>query len=74
MAKELGLNPRTLIKNIPSPKQRWKAPVEDWVREMHRRRHGGTPQPRKATSSPDGGAERQRAATANSHGTTNGTT
>jgi hypothetical protein len=51
MAKELGLNPRTLIKNIPSPQQRWKASVEDWVREMYRRRHGSVPQPRNATSS-----------------------
>ncbi|HZG74909.1 MAG TPA: hypothetical protein VEZ72_03540 [Paenibacillus sp.] len=25
MAKEMGLNPLSLIKNIPSPSQRWKA-------------------------------------------------
>ncbi len=24
MAKELGLNPRSLIKDIPSPKQQWE--------------------------------------------------
>lgn len=41
MAKALGLNPRKLIKNIPSPKERWKAPVRDWVRELYRKRHGG---------------------------------
>ncbi len=41
MAKALGLNPRKLIKNIPGPKQRWKAPVRDWVRELYRKRHGG---------------------------------
>ena len=29
MAKELGLSPRSLIKNIPSPKQQWTAPVEE---------------------------------------------
>lgn len=28
MAKEMGLNPRSLIKNIPSPSQPWKQPVE----------------------------------------------
>ena len=26
MAKELGLAPRSLLKNIPSPSERWKAP------------------------------------------------
>ncbi len=56
MAKELGLNPRSLIKNIPSPTQQWKAPVEEWVRDLHRRRFGGTPRHGKATSSPDDGA------------------
>lgn len=40
MAKALGLNPRKLMKNIPSPQQGWKAPVRDWVRELHRKRHG----------------------------------
>lgn len=40
MARELGLNPRKLIKNIPSPSQRWKAPVAEWVRELYRKRHG----------------------------------
>jgi hypothetical protein len=37
-AKELGLNPRKLIGNIPSPSQRWKAPVHIWVRELYRER------------------------------------
>jgi hypothetical protein len=27
MAKELGLNPRSLIKSIPARSQPWKAPV-----------------------------------------------
>ncbi|HSD27686.1 MAG TPA: hypothetical protein VLL75_10320, partial [Vicinamibacteria bacterium] len=43
MARALGLNPRKLIKNRPSPSHRWKAPVGEWVRELHRRRHGGHP-------------------------------
>jgi hypothetical protein len=38
MAKEMGLNPRSLIKNIPSPKQQWKAPVHVWIREMYAER------------------------------------
>lgn len=38
MAQELGLNPRSLIKNIPSKSQPWKAPVAVWIRELHRRR------------------------------------
>jgi hypothetical protein len=40
MAKEMGLNPRSLIKNIPSPRQPWKQPVEAWVREMYAKRAG----------------------------------
>lgn len=42
MAKEMGLNPRSLIKNIPSPSQPWKAPVEVCVRENQARRMGGS--------------------------------
>jgi len=38
MAKEMGLNPKSLIKNIPSPKQQWKAPVEVWIRDMYDQR------------------------------------
>ena len=34
LAKRLGLNPRRLIKNIPSPKEPWKAPVRDWLLEL----------------------------------------
>ena len=28
MAKEMGLNPKSLIKNVPGPKESWKAPVK----------------------------------------------
>ena len=50
MAKELSIGPRSLIKNIPAPTQRWKAPVEDWVRDLYeqrqrkaaRKKHGRT--------------------------------
>ena len=30
-AKELGLSPRALIKNVPGPSQQWKAPVKVWI-------------------------------------------
>ncbi len=35
MARDLGISPRSLIKNIPSPSQPWKAPVKVWVRELY---------------------------------------
>ena len=38
MAKELGLMPRSLIKNIPAKTQQWKAPVKIWIREMYEKR------------------------------------
>ncbi|UCC32065.1 MAG: hypothetical protein JSU86_07245 [Phycisphaerales bacterium] len=38
MAKELGLNPRKLIKNRPNKAQPWKAPVHVWIREMYDKR------------------------------------
>lgn len=38
MARELGIGPRTLIKNIPAPTQQWKAPAEDWVRDRYEKR------------------------------------
>lgn len=38
IAKEMGLNPRSLIKNIPSKTEQWKLPVKDWIREMYQKR------------------------------------
>ncbi|HTF86935.1 MAG TPA: hypothetical protein VK843_00895 [Planctomycetota bacterium] len=35
MAKQLGLNPRNLIKNRPTKRQLWKTPVHLWVRELY---------------------------------------
>jgi hypothetical protein len=52
MAKELGLSPRSLTKNIPTPSQRWKAPVEDWVRGLHEKRFGRRPPPTPAETAP----------------------
>ncbi len=50
MARELGFTPRSLLKNIPSPRgptrrtatmtrcsqQPWKAPVAEWIRDLYR--------------------------------------
>ena len=38
MAKELGLNPKSLIKNIPNKNEQWKAPVKDWIHDMYEKR------------------------------------
>ena len=38
MAKKMGLNPKSLIKNIPSKSQQWKAPVKYWIREIYEKR------------------------------------
>ena len=40
MAKELGLNPKSIIKNIPNKSQSWKKPVYLWIREMYEERYG----------------------------------
>lgn len=40
MAKELGMSPKSLIKNIPSPNQQWKAPVKDWIRDLYEDKFG----------------------------------
>ena len=37
-AKRLGLNPRSLIKNIPNKNELWKAPVKEWLREIEAKR------------------------------------
>jgi len=52
MARAMGMNPRKLIKNRPSPSQRWKAPVGEWVRELYRKRHGDPPARRPLPVSP----------------------
>ena len=38
IAKELGLSPSALIKNVPSPTQQWKAPVNVWIRDLYEKR------------------------------------
>ncbi|HKL57337.1 MAG TPA: hypothetical protein VJ854_02965 [Sphaerochaeta sp.] len=34
IAKEMGLNPKSLIKNIPTKQQQWKLPVKEWLHDM----------------------------------------
>lgn len=38
LAKRLGLNPRSLVKNIPSKSEPWKAPVRVWLHEIESKR------------------------------------
>lgn len=38
LAKELGFDPRSLIKNIPSKSEPWKAPVKEWLYELDAKR------------------------------------
>ena len=60
LAKRLGLNPRSLIKNIPSRSEPWKAPVKDWLREMDEKRQkkAAQKQKRKQTAkNPTGGGQ-----------------
>lgn len=58
LAKRLGLNPRSLIKNIPSKSEPWKAPVKDWLHEIDekRQRKSAQKQRRKEKSGGDGPA------------------
>ena len=42
LAKRLGLNPRSLIKNIPNKSQPWKAPVNVWLHEIDSKRQKKT--------------------------------
>ena len=35
MAKEMGLNPKSLIRNIPNNKEMRKAPVKDRIHDMY---------------------------------------
>ena len=47
MAKELGLNPVKLIKNIPSKSQPWKLPVKEWLHKIYEK-HQAKIEKRKA--------------------------
>ena len=38
LAKRLGLNPKSLMKNIPNKSEPWKAPVKVWLHEIDEKR------------------------------------
>ena len=40
MAKRLGFKPEGLLKARPSPKDRWKLPVKDWIRSLYLEKFG----------------------------------
>lgn len=50
MAKELGMSPKSLLKNIPGPNQEWKSPVNIWIRELYEDKFGYLPQSQYGTS------------------------
>ena len=43
MARALGMNPRKLPGLRPSPQQRWKVPVSEFIEECYRKRFGSPP-------------------------------
>jgi hypothetical protein len=47
LAKKLGLNPKSLIKNIPNKSEPWKAPVGVWLRNIDEKRTKKSEQKRK---------------------------
>ena len=56
LAKRLGLNPKSLIKNIPSKSEPWKAPVRVWLHEIDEKRQkkSAQKQHQKESSGDDG--------------------
>ncbi len=59
-ARKMGLNPLSLIKNIPNPSERWKAPVSVWIRNMYEKRYG-RPLGGRISPAPAPGGGRSRA-------------
>ncbi len=43
MARALGMNPKKLPRLRPSPRQRWKLPVGEFIEECYRKQFGGDP-------------------------------
>jgi hypothetical protein len=52
MARELGFKPKSLIKNIPNPSQRWKASVGDWVRNLYEKKMRKAARTKRVAPSP----------------------
>ena len=38
LQKKLGINPKSLMKNVPNNSEPWKAPVGAWLREIDAKR------------------------------------
>ncbi|MDD3231630.1 MAG: hypothetical protein PHE09_20850 [Oscillospiraceae bacterium] len=55
LAKRLGLNPRSLIKNIPNKSEPWKAPVKDWLHEIDEKRQKKAEQKQRRKAKADAG-------------------
>lgn len=55
MAKELGMSPRGLIRNIPAPNELWKAPVKVWIRDLYEEKFGEV-----LTVAPDEAGKKQK--------------
>lgn len=47
LAKRLGLNPRSLMKNVPNKSEPWKAPVSVWLHEIDAKRNKKSEQKQK---------------------------
>ncbi len=47
LAKRLGLNPHSLVKNIPNKSESWKAPVSVWLHEIDEKRRKKSEQKQK---------------------------
>jgi hypothetical protein len=43
MARALGMNPKKLPRLRPSPRQRWKLPVGEFIEKCYRKQFGGHP-------------------------------
>src|SRR5699024_11336985 len=41
--KELGMTPKSLIKNIHAPNQHWKVSVKEWIRNLYEEKFDKVP-------------------------------
>jgi len=57
LAKKFGINPKSLIKNVPSKSEPWKAPVGDWLRSIDAKRQKKADQKRRRKEKVTGKAQ-----------------
>lgn len=60
MAKELGMTPKSLIKNIPAKNQQWKAPVKIWIRDLYEKKFGRVITAKRVRSEESNGKAKQQ--------------